>query len=148
MGFGLPGRKVGGKRGDGNSGRLAVDIKIEIRDGAQVPMLAGTGCSVADAVRTLHEVHIDAGLAQLGIDGLTRETIEPVLTYCAERRCVAAAASCAGCRRRSELQGTTTLDQFVAAQGEIIVGDGRVLLRGQGQGVMAVESLDRLAASW
>lgn len=133
-----------------------MQICIETRDGAQVPVLSGessasgpvVGSVLAVVVRTLHEATIDAGLEQLAIGGLTRETLEPVLTYCAERRCIADNASCSGCRRRTDARGIASLDQFVAAHGEVVIDGGRMRLSGQGVGTYHAESLDQLAATW
>ena len=52
-----------------------------------------------------HERTIDVGLAELAIDGFDRATLEPVLIYCAELRCEADAATCPGCKRRTEAHG-------------------------------------------
>ncbi len=45
----------------------------------------------------------------------TEPTLEPILTYCAERRCEADNATCPGCRLRMEKLGIKTFDDFVAA---------------------------------
>ena len=81
----------------------------------------------------------------LPIPGLDRGTLEPVLTYCAEERCIADDASCPGCRRRTQAEGITSFDQFVARHKEIVIGDGAVRLTGQGEGTLHVESLEALA---
>ena len=60
--------------------------------------VAGTGLPVAEVVRACHDKTVDVALAELAAPGLTRETLEPVLTYCAEQRCRADNASCRGCR--------------------------------------------------
>ena len=36
------------------------------------------------------------------------------------------------CKRRTELQGIETLDQFILLHKEIVVGDGAIRLQGQG----------------
>ena len=85
---------------------------------------------------------------QLAIPGLTRETLEPVLTYCAELRCEADNATCPGCKRRTEAQGMNTLDDFIAAHKEIVVGDGAVRLTGQGTATLHTPALEALAKTW
>ena len=51
--------------------------------------------------------------------GLDRATLEPILTYCAERRCEADDATCPGCRLRTDRLGVKTFDDFVARHAEI-----------------------------
>jgi len=113
-----------------------------------VPRLAGSNVAVAEVVHTCHEFAIDDGLARLGVTGLDRTTLEPILTYCAEERCIADGASCPGCRRRTELEGIATFDQFIARHREIVVGDGAVRLGGSGDGTLCVDSVEALAKSW
>ncbi len=125
-----------------------IDIRIAEPDGWRVPVVGAGETSVAKIVHTCHEKTIDQGLAVLAIPSLDRETLEPVLTYCAEERCIADNASCPGCRRRTQIQGITSFDQFVARHEEIVVGDGAVRLAGQGQGTLHAESLEALAQSW
>ena len=124
---------------------------IEIAEGADgllVPRLTGSGASVADVVHACHERTIDQGLAELAIPGLDRETIEGVLTYCAEERCIAADASCPGCRRRMQVEGVESFDQFIARHREIVIGDGWVRVAGRGEGTVHAASLEALAATW
>ena len=124
---------------------------IEIASDAhnrRVPRLAGSEVPVAEVVHACHELTIDQGLARVPISGLNRTTLEPILTYCAEERCVADTASCPGCRRRSELEGLANLDQFIARHREIVVGDGTVRLSGTGEGTLHVESVETLARTW
>jgi tRNA/rRNA methyltransferase len=99
-------------------------------------------------VHACHEKTVDAGLAALALPGLDRETLEPVLTYCAELRCEADAVTCPGCKRRAEAQGITTLDDFIAQHEEIIVGDGSVRLKGSGTGRLTTPALAALEKTW
>ena len=62
------------------------DVMVELRDEQRTPCAAGR--VVAEIVRACHDKTIDAGLAALAEPNLTRDTLEPILTYCAERRCV------------------------------------------------------------
>ena len=73
------------------------------------PVFAGTDVAVAAVVHACHSATIDQGLAALAIPGLTRETLEPVLQYCARLQCVEDQVSCPGCKRRTEAQGIETL---------------------------------------
>jgi tRNA/rRNA methyltransferase len=99
-------------------------------------------------VHACHEKTVDAGIAALALPGLDRETLEPVLTYCAELRCEADAVTCPGCKRRTEAQGLTTLDDFIAQHDEIIVGDGSVRLKGSGAGRLTTPALAALEKTW
>lgn len=121
-------------------------IEILVKDGA--PVLAPGGASVGHVVHVCHEATIDQGLVALGIDGLSREALEPVLQYCAELRCVEDGVSCLGCKRRTEVLGLETFDQFVARHKEIIIGDGDVRLTGAGAEVLEAASLTALAQTW
>ena len=95
-----------------------------------------------------HERTIDQGLAELAVPGLDRATLEGVLTYCAEERCIADDASCPGCRRRTQAEGIASFDDFVARHREIVVGDGTVRLAGKGERTAHVDSLETLATTW
>jgi tRNA/rRNA methyltransferase len=117
-------------------------------DGWRIPTVADSARAVAEVVHACHELTIDAGLERLAIPSLDRGALESVLTYCAEERCIAEEASCAGCRRRTQLQGIESLDQFVARHHEIVLGEGAVRLKGQGEGTIHAESLEALSQSW
>ncbi len=119
---------------------------IEVADGE--PRLAGDGRSVSAIVHACHERTIDVALAELAVPGLDRATLEPVLTYCAELACENDGATCPACKRRTEAQGLATLDDFIAAHREIVVGDGRVRLTGQGEGQLTTPALEALAKTW
>ncbi len=119
---------------------------IEIVDNE--PRLAGDGRPVAAIVHACHERTIDVALAELAAPGLDRTTLEPLLTYCAELACEAERAACPGCKRRTERDGILTLDDFIASKREIVVGDGRVRLTGQGTETIATPALEALAKTW
>lgn len=116
--------------------------------GQGVPLALASQVPVGEVVRVCHERTIDTGLAELAIAGLDRETLEPLLTYCAELRCEADRVTCPGCKRRAEALGIHSFDDFVASQAEIVVGDGRIRLRGQGTATLQVASLADLEKSW
>jgi tRNA/rRNA methyltransferase len=119
---------------------------VAVKDGQ--PVVAGTTLPVAAVVYACHEKTIDLGLAQLAVPGLDRTTLEPILTYCAERRCEADNATCPGCRLRMEKRGIKTLDDFVAQHGEIEFEASSLRLRGRGTETLTVESLEALAKTW
>lgn len=121
-------------------------IEIVHRDGMAVPSVAGR--AVAEVVHACHDKMIDDGLAALAIPGLTRDTLEPVLAYCAELACEADDATCPGCKRRGEAQGLLTLDDFIRAHKEIVIGDGAVRLVGQGTETIVAPALAALEKTW
>jgi len=123
-------------------------IRIAKDETHRVPVVGARATPVAGIVSACHEHTIDQGLAELAIPGLDRGTLEGVLTYCAEERCLGDDASCPGCRRRRQAEGITSLDQFVARHREIVIGDGAVRLTGQGEKTLRVESLEALAQTW
>jgi tRNA/rRNA methyltransferase len=106
------------------------------------------GRAVGAIVHACHVATIDQGLAQLAIPGLNRETLEPVLQYCAEVRCAADQVSCPGCKRRTEALGLETLDQYILSKKEVVVGDGRVRLRGEGTEIVTTPCLESLTRQW
>ena len=127
---------------------MILEIEERILAGAGVPCLAGTGASVGSIVHACHAATIDQGLAALAIPGLSRQTLDPVLQYCAELRCIEKKVSCPGCKRRTEVLGIETLDQFVLSKKEVIVGDGRVRLKGEGTETVTTPCLETLNKQW
>jgi tRNA/rRNA methyltransferase len=123
-------------------------IGTKTADGAAAPVYGETGVTVAAIVHACHERTIDEGLAGLALPGLDRARLEPLLTYCAELRCEAEAVTCPGCKRRTEAKGLHTLDDFIRAHAEVIVGDGAVRLVGQGQAVVTTPELAALEKTW
>ena len=126
------------------------DYGIEIgSDGTdRVPMAQGTSVPVAAVVHACHERTIDIGLAELAIPGLDRDTLGPLLTYCAELRCEKDEATCPSCKRRTAALGMGTLDDFIASKKEIVVGDGSVRLVGRGTETIATPDLATLEKTW
>jgi len=118
--------------------------EIETKTG--VPTFGGQPLSAI--VQACHEKTLDAGLAALAMPGLDRQTLEPVLTYCAELRCEADQVTCPGCKRRTEAEGIATLDDFIARHEEIVVGDGAVRLKGSGTGRLTTPALAALEKTW
>lgn len=112
------------------------------------PVVGQTSRPVSDVVHACHVATIDDGLRTLGIAGLTRETLEPVLQYCAEVKCAEDRVTCPRCKRRTEVQGIETLDQFVLSKKEVIIGDGALRLSGQGSETYTTPCLETLAKQW
>jgi tRNA/rRNA methyltransferase len=123
-------------------------INTEFIGGMKAPVVGASGRAVADVVRVCHERTIDAGLAELSIEGLDRTSLDSLLTYCAEERCIGDAVTCPGCKLRTGLLGIETLDDFIARHQEIVVGDGGVRLIGCGEATVHVSSLAELEKSW
>jgi tRNA/rRNA methyltransferase len=123
------------------------DITCLPVDGESAPVVAigETVLPVAEIVHACHERTVDQGMAALGLDA---ETLEPILTYCAELRCEADEATCPGCKRRTEARGIATMDDFIARHREIVVGDGSVRLVGQGEGTLHTPALAALEKTW
>jgi len=130
---------------DTENPETAVDVRIG--DGGE-PVLGPRDTRVAEVVHACHSVSIDQGLETLAIPGLTRLTLEPVLQYCASFKCVQDQVTCPGCKRRTEVKGIETLDQFILSKKEIVVGDGRVRLKGEGTETIATPCLESLAKQW
>lgn len=127
---------------------MSVGVVIEERGGRLVPVLMPSGRPIAEIVAAVHEHTIDQGLAALAIDGLDRESLEPVLVYCAELKCEADDATCPGCKRRTDVDGIGSLDALVRRHREIVIGDGAVRLEGPGEAVGEAVSLEVLARDW
>jgi tRNA/rRNA methyltransferase len=122
-------------------------IGIRVGAGGE-PVVGPRDTRVAEIVHACHAETIDQGLKFLDIPGLTRDTLEPVLQYCAGLKCVDDHVTCPGCKRRTEAQGIETLDQFILSKKEIIVGDGRVRLKGEGSETISTPCLESLAKQW
>ena len=131
---------------EAQAGMLKVDV-VDV-DGVRVPAVGPDRAPVAEIVHACHDRMIDEGLASLAIRGLTRESLGSVLTYCAELACERDGATCPGCKRRTEAEGLATLDDFVRAHKEIVVGDGTVRLVGQGTATMRTPALAALEKTW
>jgi len=123
-----------------------VSEHLSIDTGSGAPRVNGK--AVGAVVHACHVATIDQGLEQLAIPGLTRDTLEPILQYCAEVRCAADQVSCPGCKRRTEALGLETLDQYILSKKEVVVGDGRVRLKGEGTEVVTTPCLESLTRQW
>ncbi len=119
---------------------------IEIKRGQ--PVIASTSLPVAEVVNACHERTLKVALAELALPGLDMETIAPILTYCAEQRCKADAATCPGCRMRTEALGLRTFDDFVAHHAGITFEGSDLRLPGSGTEQLRAQSLEQLAKTW
>ncbi len=126
----------------------AADIEIATVDGERVPLVSGREMPVARLVHACHETSVGDGLAAMGAAGLDRDALDRILTYCAELTCESDAATCPGCKRRTEAHGIATLDEFIARHREIVVGDGSVRLLGQGTETITTPALAALEKTW
>ncbi len=124
------------------------EAALEIRIDSGEPVLGPRDTRVSEVVHACHSSSIDQGLEALGMAGLTRLTLEPVLQYCASLQCISDQVTCPGCKRRTEVQGIETLDQFILSKKEVIVGDGRVRLKGEGTETVSTPCLETLAKQW
>lgn len=114
----------------------------------KAPIVGTTGLAVAAIVHACHERTIDVALPDLAIDGLDRETLDPLLNYCARLTCEADDVTCPGCKRRTEALGIHSLDDFIARHKEIVVGDGAARLLGQGEGTLHTPAMAALEKTW
>jgi tRNA/rRNA methyltransferase len=126
----------------------APHLEISISENPATPCLGDTAIPVSAIIHACHAATIDQGLVALAIPGLTRDTLDPVLQYCAALRCIADNASCPGCKRRTEMLGLETLDQFILQHKEIVVGNGAIRLQGQGTQTTTTPCLETLAKQW
>jgi tRNA/rRNA methyltransferase len=124
------------------------DLEIAVQSGERVPTVAIHPMPVAALVHACHEKTIEDGLAAVGAPDFDRNALDRILKYCAELRCESDAATCPGCKRRTEAQGIATLDDFIARHREIIVGDGAVRLVGQGTETLTTPAIAALEKTW
>ena len=113
-----------------------------------VPCLEG-GAVLAAIVHRAHEDGIDSVLGEGTSAQLSRDDLERLLIYCAERRCERDNAVCPGCRLASERAGIATLDDYCARQGAITAeASGLTISGGRGHDTTSVPSLDHLARTF
>jgi tRNA/rRNA methyltransferase len=112
------------------------------------PVVGTSGKQVSAVIHACHVGTIDQGLEALAIGGLNRDTLDTVLQYCAKLSCADDNVSCPGCKRHTDVQGIETLDQYILSKKEIIVGDGRVRLHGEGTETITTPCLETLAKQW
>ncbi|MDX2202320.1 MAG: RNA methyltransferase [Hyphomicrobiaceae bacterium] len=124
------------------------DVTPAGEEPARYPCVAALGVPVAAVVHKAHEETLDAALAHWRPLGLDKTSLEPILVYCAEQRCLADAVTCPGCRLRADREGLTSLDDLLARYAQVRTRDGRLSVSGPGQGVLEAASLEALATTW
>ncbi len=127
----------------------ADDLIVPQRQSGHVtPIVAALGLSAGEVVHRAHETHIDEAAAELAAKGVSREQFDELLVYCAERQCETADATCPGCRRRTLSDGQETIDDYIAAHDEIVIGTDGAALRGQGTRKATFPSMEDLIENW
>ena len=79
----------------------AFEVSVAHAEEGATPVVPALGVPVAAIVHEAHERTIATALERWAGQGLDKTSLEPILVYCAEQRCQAAAATCPGCRRFS-----------------------------------------------
>jgi len=123
-------------------------VQIDGEAEARTPVVRVIGEPVGAVVHEAHERTLAGALERWRSAGLSREAIEPVLTYCAEQHCRADDATCPGCRMRTERMGLKTFDDFVAHHAEIAFEGSALRLPGSGKARLTAPSLEHLAKTW
>ncbi|MEQ8825147.1 MAG: RNA methyltransferase [Filomicrobium sp.] len=125
-------------------------VIVEDREGHKTPIVAAIDRSLAELVHEAHETTIEE-LFQVLLAGseLDRAKLDEVLVYCAERRCIEAGVTCAGCRRRSQAEGFGDIKDFVAAHARIEISDGSgAHVDGPGDRIARFASFDDFYRRW
>ena len=121
-------------------------VTFEVRNDICTPVIGGR--EVAEVVQVLHDAPLERVDACAANIGLPRKELEAALTFCAERRCAPAEASCGACRRRTEHLRLHDLDAFVASHRRVSIANGAMVLTGNGRRERAFQSLEALATTW
>ncbi len=104
---------------------------------------------IGDLVHRAHEDGIDSVLGPGTHAHLTRDDLEKVMSYCAERRCEADGAICPGCRLAALQDGIATLDDYCRHFSEIRSTSSALRIAGgEGSCAREVPSLDHLARTF
>ena len=124
----------------------AVVTDPSIESGA--PRLEGTNITVAEVVHAAYGGSVEAA-RQLAEPPLSHDEVKAAIDYCADEACVAAGATCPGCRKHIEAEGITTLDQYCARFARITFANSGVTLSPGGPRPPEMfASLEELAKSW
>src|SRR6185503_19451467 len=123
-------------------------IRIEGEAEGRTPVVCTIREPVSVVVHEAHERTLTGALERWQSSGLSRDEVEPILTYCAEQRCRADDATCPGCRMRTEKLGLRTFDDFVSRHAEITFEGSDLRLPGAGEGRLEARSLEHLAKTW
>ena len=90
-------------------------------------MIEGSDRPVGDVVRTAY-ADGPAAAQSLTDPPLSGQELRSALTYCADEACAAAEAYCPGCRKWTDHEGLTRLDQFCARFSSIAFTDSGLSL--------------------
>ncbi len=104
--------------------------------------------TVADIVHRAHEDGIDAVLGPGTPARLTRDGLEQVMIYCAERCCEADDAVCPGCRLAAQRSWIATLDDYCSRFSEIRAERSGLKIAGGEGPTTDVPSIDYLARTY
>jgi tRNA/rRNA methyltransferase len=112
------------------------------------PCLEGTNVAVAEVVSAAYGKSLEAA-QQLAEPALSRDEVKTAIHYCADEACCAAGATCPGCRKRTDVEGSTTLEQFCARFAAITFAEtGLTIEPGGPRPAASFPSLEVLAKSW
>ncbi|MDX2258275.1 MAG: RNA methyltransferase [Hyphomicrobiaceae bacterium] len=123
-------------------------VEIAVGAAGRVPQVALTREPVAALVHAAHETAVADAVAAWQARGGTSDALDAILVYCAERRCADQAATCPGCRRRTEEEGSTSLDRFVSRHARIEFAASDVEVKGPGTASARFHDLDDLTRRW
>ena len=123
-------------------------LKVELIEDGQVLRPCVQGRVLSQVVRIFHERGIEEGLSFSKIPGLDRTKLDPLLVYCAERRCEGDGALCTDCRRTTIANGLNSFDDFLAQHRKIKCVKDDVTLNGPGDRHLEVRDLKTLQETW
>lgn len=104
--------------------------------------------AISQIVHRAHEDGIDSVLGLGTPASITRDDLEVLLTYCAERRCEADDAACPGCRIAVQRAGIASLDDYCARHSEISTAANQLKIAGGAGEPLEIPSLDHLARTY
>lgn len=123
-------------------------VNIADQDGWATPIVTPANLPLAEFVRKSHEGAIVEIVTQWAEAGIDRDTFDDILVYCAERKCIEDTATCPGCRRRSQVEGFATIEDFIAAHAEISIGEGGARISGRGNRIDSFDSFEQFYRHW
>ena len=112
------------------------------------PTVAGTTATVAEVVRAAYTDNVEAAFA-LACPALTADEVRAAILFCADEACVATNAFCPGCRKHTQANAITSLDDYCRQFSEITFADsGLRLAPGGPKPAIQLPSLDALSKAW
>lgn len=103
---------------------------------------------LSEIVHLCHQESVEKALHILSNIKVDQDQLDQLLTYCAQLTCVSDKVTCPLCKRRTEIEGVHTLEDFIASHEQIIIGDGTVVLQGKGKGVRHIATFSELEKTW